>query len=216
MGIIYNKNVEETKIMSAYGLTVYGKINVYEWTIYKNNKDENALITFRIVDKDGNDVFNMYLGNNCIFQSRVDDTLDNFLYWIATEKPDIYMIEKEVYNSLCSHNCLFNVRIENAKAKARREEEDKKRKAESQKRRIAYEKSIIQHCAEKGYFYLFDWDVVTILKAKREQGRVVLKNAESDFEKMRDCIKFIQKYPENLDAEIITQGNIEDVAISLR
>ena len=33
MGLILDNNVEETKIMSAYGLTVYGKINRSVWTI---------------------------------------------------------------------------------------------------------------------------------------------------------------------------------------
>lgn len=49
MGLILNNNVEETKIMSAYGLTVYGKINRYVWTL-SGNTEENALITIRIAD----------------------------------------------------------------------------------------------------------------------------------------------------------------------
>ena len=77
MGLILNNNVEETKIMSAYGLTVYGKINRYVWTI-SDRAEENALITIRIADAEGNDIFSMNMGNNVILQSRIDDTMDNF------------------------------------------------------------------------------------------------------------------------------------------
>ena len=52
MGLILNNNVEESKIYSAYGLTVYGKVNRYVWTI-DNNREENALTTIRVVDAGG-------------------------------------------------------------------------------------------------------------------------------------------------------------------
>ena len=77
MGLILNNNVEESKIYSAYGLTVYGKINRYIWTM-DNNKEEKALITIRIIDAEGNDIFSMNMGNNVILQSRIDDIKDNF------------------------------------------------------------------------------------------------------------------------------------------
>lgn len=130
MGLILNYNVEETKILSAHGLTVYGKINRYLWTL--DQKEENALINLRIVSNIDNTpvfsmdmgnrciftpVFSMDLGNRCIFQARVDDTLDNFLYWIATEKPDVYSIKKQVYKSLCQSDSLFNYLVEQRRLK---------------------------------------------------------------------------------------------------
>lgn len=130
MGIIYNNNVKESKIYEAYGFTVYGKINEYEWSIY-NYRRENALITIRIIDESGNDIFSMYMGNNCILQCRIDDTMDNFLWWIAEEHPDSYTIEKQVYSSLCSNNCLFNNSIQQRKVKRRREEERKEAEKEN-------------------------------------------------------------------------------------
>ena len=116
MGLILNYNVEETKILSAHGLTVYGKINRYLWTL--DQKEENALINLRIVSNiDNTPVFSMDMGNRCIFQARVDDTLDNFLYWIATEKPDVYSIKKQVYKSLCQSDSLFNYLVEQRRLK---------------------------------------------------------------------------------------------------
>ena len=70
MGLIYNENVKESKILEAHGLIAYGKINRYEWTFgYRENED--ALITLRITDTDNNEIFSMYLGNNCILYRNI-------------------------------------------------------------------------------------------------------------------------------------------------
>ena len=71
MGLILNNNVEETKIIQAYGLTVYGKINRYVWTL-EGNREENALIDIRIADAKENTIFSMQMGNRCIFQCRIE------------------------------------------------------------------------------------------------------------------------------------------------
>ena len=55
MGIIYDGNVEEKKLYTAYGLTVYGKINRYVWTIHDGKEDE-CIITLRITDSNGNNI----------------------------------------------------------------------------------------------------------------------------------------------------------------
>lgn len=47
MGLLYLKN-EEKQLYSAYGLTVYGRQDRYEWTIYNNKPDENVYTSFRI------------------------------------------------------------------------------------------------------------------------------------------------------------------------
>lgn len=216
MGIIYNSNVEETEIMSAYGLTVYGKVNRYEWRIWKNNEEENALITIRIVDKNGNDVFNMYMGNRYIFQSRIDDTLDNFLYWIATENPDAHMIENQVYKSLCSSDSLFNYRIENEKAKAKQREEEQKRIVERQELEQNQREELEAYCNKKGYFYLIDWDEVTVFKVKTESVKDMLFKVQGDTKKMRDIVDFVKKYPDNKDVEIVKQGSMEEILNGLK
>lgn len=120
MGLILNYNVPETKIYSSHGLMVYGKINRYIWTI--DNTEENALISIRItrmINGKETTVFKMQMGNRCIFQCRIDDTLDNFLYWMAIEKPDKYSIERRIYDSLCQSNSLFNHLMNQKKAKQR-------------------------------------------------------------------------------------------------
>ena len=126
MGIIYDGNVEEKKLYKAYGLTVYGKINRYVWTIH-NGKEDECIIALRIANNGGNNVFDMYLGNNCIMYDTFDRTIDNFLYWISMENPDAEQIEKQVYQSLCQSDCWFNHRIQTRKFNSRREEEERRR-----------------------------------------------------------------------------------------
>lgn len=149
MGIIFDYKVEETQIMSAYGLIVYGKINKYDWMGINNYGMENALVTFRIVDNSGNDIFYMNMGNNCILQCRIDDTLDNFLWWIVKDHPDKYTIENQVYKSLCKSDCLFNYSISNRKAELRRVKEEKKRIEEAEKIQQENKDRIVSYCDKK-------------------------------------------------------------------
>ena len=125
MGIIYDGNVEEKKLYKAYGLTVYGKINRYVWTIH-NGKEDECIITLRISDSTGNNILDLYLGNHCVMYDTFDRTIDNFLYWINTENPDTEQIKKQVYESLCQADCWFNDRIRTRKFNDQREEEERK------------------------------------------------------------------------------------------
>lgn len=208
MGLIYNNNVEESKIMSVYGLTVYGKINRYVWTI-SGNKEENALITIRITDAEGNNIFNMNMGNNVILQSRIDDTLDNFLYWIAKEKPDAYDIEKQVFKSLCASNCLFNHSIRQKKQAEKRKEEEAKRIAERQSEEKKQIDSIKDYCSRKGLFFYQDYTEGYLLKAHTETALNMLTTA--DKKQMDYIIDFAQKHPDNKDVSIVKHDTMENI-----
>lgn len=210
MGIMFDHNVKETKIISVYGLTVYGKINKYDWMgIIKNCGMENALITFRIVDNSGNDIFFMDMGNNCILQCRVDDTLDNFLWWIAEDHPDSYTIEKQVYKSLCSSDCLFNHLITNRKAKLKREEEEKKRHEVAEKERKEKEDTIKSYCIKKSLIAYFRYGKAYLIKAHNEKASHTFQMA--DDERMKSYIDFMRKHPDNTDAYIVKDGTIEEI-----
>ena len=149
MGIIYNNNVEETELYQAYGLTVYGKINNYDWTIYPDKPLEKVLISFLITDAEGNNVFNILLENRCIFWTNFERTIDNFLWWIAEDKPLEHIIEKQMFQSLCAADSVFNYRIENRKFKQRTEREERERQEKAQ---IEYQgkiDSIKEFCYKK-------------------------------------------------------------------
>ena len=194
MGIIYNGNVEEKKLYKAYGLTVYGKINRYVWTIHNNREDE-CIITLRIADNAGNNILDLYLGNVCIMYDTFDRTIDNFLYWISTENPDAEQIKKQVYESLCQSDCWFNHRIETRKFNDRRNEEERKR-------------------IEEQIFYYDGWKVY-IMKALDIKSRELVNQAieEKNHDYMVSYIQFAEKYPDNKDLHIIQSGTIQEINI---
>lgn len=208
MGIIYNNNVEESKIYQAYGLTVYGKVNRYIWTIH-NNKEENTLITIRITDAEENDIFSMYMGNNCIFQSRIDDTLDNFLYWIAKDHPDKYAIENQVYRSLCQSDSIFNHSITNRKLKEKRQTEEEQRIAERQAEEKKNINTIKDYCSCKGLFFYQDYTEAYLLKAHTETALNMITTA--DKKQMDYIIDFAQKHPDNKDVVIVKHDTMENI-----
>ena len=208
MGLILNNNVEETKIMSAYGLTLYGKINRYIWTI-SDRAEENALITIRIIDAEGNDIFSMNMGNNVILQSRIDDTMDNFLYWIAKDHPDKYDIEKQVFKSLCASNCLFNHSIRQRKQNEKRKEEETQRIAERQAMEEKQIATITDYCNRKGLFFYQDYTEGYLLKALTETASNMLKTA--DKKQMDYIIDFAQKHPDNKDVAIVKHDTMENI-----
>ena len=208
MGLILNNNVEETKIMSAYGLTVYGKINRYIWTI-SDRAEENALITIRIIDAEGNDIFSMNMGNNVILQSRIDDTMDNFLYWIAKDHPDKYDIEKQVFKSLCASNCLFNHSIRQRKQNEKRKEEETQRIAERQAMEEKQIATITDYCNRKGLFFYQDYSEFYLLKAHTETALNMITTA--DKKQMDYIIDFAQKHPDNKDVAIVKHDTMENI-----
>ncbi len=210
MGIIYNENVQESKIYQAYGLTVYGKINRYVWAT-RENQEENALTAIRIVDASGNDILFMHLGNNVILQSIIDSTIDNFLYWILEDKPDAYTIKKQVYRSLCASDCLFNHRIRQRKERQKREDEEKQRILERKKAEDAAIEKVKAYCNKNGFIPYFTYDGVYIIKVYNENACGILKSADN--ERMKSIINFMKEYPNNKDGYIVKYDTLENILL---
>lgn len=210
MGLIYNENVQESKIYEAYGLTVYGKINRYVWAT-RENQEENALTTIRIVDTLGNDILFMHLGNDVILQSIIDNTIDNFLFWIAEDKPDAYTIKKQVYRSLCASDCLFNHKIRQKKERQKREDEEKQCILERKKIEDAAIEKVKAYCNKKGFIPYFTYDGVYIIKAYNENVSNILKSANN--ERMKSIIDFMKEYPNNKDGCIVKYDTLENILL---
>ena len=210
MGIIYDGNVEEKKLYKAYGLTVYGKINRYVWTIH-NGKEDECIITLQIADSDGNNILDMYLGNVCIMYDIFDETIDNFLYWISTENPDTEQIEKQVYQSLCQSDCWFNDRITNQKFKERQQAETQRRIEEREARKRAALDKIKEYCRKKNLIFYYDGWKVYLLKTSCDAATSLINQAieERNYTDMERYIQFAEKYPENRDLKIVQSGEIQ-------
>lgn len=212
MGIIYDGNVEEKKLYTAYGLTVYGKINRYVWTIHDGKEDE-CIITLRITDSNGNNILDLYLGNNCAMYDTFDRTIDNFLYWISTENPDSEQIEKQVFESLCQSDCWFNNRIRMRKFNDKKKEEEQKRIEEQKRKEQAALDKIKEYCRKKGLIFYYDGWEVYLLKTSCNAATSIIDQAitERNHADMEKYIQFAEKYPQNNDLHIIQRGRIEEI-----
>ena len=212
MGIIYNGNVEEKELYSAYGMTVYGKENDYDWTIYLDRPREKCYISLRI-NNGTNDIINLTLGNRCIFKENFDRTIDNFLYWIKNDVPSNYIIENAVFKSLTCADSIFNHLIEQRKYRERQEEDQRKQIKEREKKERAAVVEIIDYCTKHGYFSYEKYGEIIIVKPLHDKAKKMVKTAidQCNTERMEMYIDFAMKHSENNDLRIVASGTIEEV-----
>ena len=212
MGLILNNNVEESKIMSAYGLTVYGKINRYVWTI-SDRAEENALITIRIADAEGNNIFDMNMGNNVILEGCFQKHIDNILWYLSHDtdfdRSNSYDFDKLVTDVLIKNSALFSYRIEQRKQKEKRKEEEAQRIAERQAEEKKQIDSINDYCSRKGLFFYQDYTEGYLLKAHTETALNMITTA--DKKQMDYIIDFAQKHPDNKDVSIVKHDTMENI-----
>ena len=216
MGIIYNNNVEEKELYSAYGMTVYGKENNYEWSIYPDRPTEKCYISLRItniINGKENEIINITLGNRCIFKENFDRTIDNFLYWIKNDNPSDYIIENAVFKSLTCADSIFNHLIEQRKYRERQEEELQKRIKEREKKERAAVVEIIDYCTKHGFFSYEKYGEIIIVKPLHDKAKKMVKSAidQCNTERMETYIDFAMKHSENNDLRIVVSGTIEEV-----
>lgn len=208
MGLVYLKN-EEKRIYEAYGMIVYGTQDRYTWSIYPDKPDENVYTSLRI-EKDGKNILDIKLGNRCIFEENFNRTIDNFLWWIEKDKPDEYDIEKAVYKSLCASDSLFNYLIGNRKRKEQAEANEKARVKVIKKEEQRQIDVIKQYCEKENLLFKQYYKKAYLIKLHNENVRQMIENADNkQFEGLRD---FMNEYPDNKDAVIVMNGNIEDIA----
>lgn len=207
MGLVYLKN-EEKRIYEAYGMTVYGKQDRYTWSIYPDKPDEDVFTTLRI-EKDGNNLLDIQLGNRCIFEENFNRTIDNFLWWIEKDKPDSYSIENAVFKNLCETNSLFNHLIGNRKRKEKAEADETARAAANREEREKQKETIKDYCEKKGYIFKETYEKSYLIKPLNEKAKTVVENAE---EKVFDSlVKFMTEHPDNTDAVIVMSGSVEEL-----
>lgn len=208
MGLIYTGN-KEKQIYTAYGMTVYGRQDRYEWTIYPNKPDENVYTKLRI-EKDGNNIIDIQLGNRCIFEENFNRTIDNFLWWISKDNPNSYDVEQVVFKSLTQADSLFNHLIENRKRKEQVEINEKARVEAIKKEEQRQIDLIKQYCEKKNLLFKQYYEKAYLIKLYNENVRQMIENADNkQFEGLRD---FMSEHPDNKDAVIVMNGNIEDIA----
>lgn len=212
MGIATN-NKEEKRLYEAYGMAVYGVENRYDWTIYPDKPSENVYTELRI-EKDGEDIVNVYVGNNCIFENNFLRTIDNFLYWIDKDKPDSYSIENAVFRSLCETNSLFNHSINNRKQKERQEKEYEARRnaiIAEEERKLGL---IREYCKKNDLVFKKSYEKMYLIKILNENVREMIINA--DIDKREWLVDFMYEHPDNTDARIVLEGGLDELVEKIK
>lgn len=199
---------EEQKIYSAYGLNVYAKQDTFVWTL--ENKEENCLVSIRISNDCGNDIINLPLEKKVILQELFDSTIDNFLYWIANEKPSVIKIEDMIFDSLCKSNYIFNFRIELLKAKHQKEKEIKQQTEEAESNRKNDAEKLKQYCAENELYYYKDSDKIIFLKALSDKAKSVLSQTqtEDNMQRMKWFVNFAKANSNSGDVIVVKEKDI--------
>lgn len=151
MGLIYLKN-EEKRIYEAYGMTVYGKRDRYNWSIYLDRPDENVYTSLRI-ERDEKNILDVHLGNLCIFEENFNRTIDNFLWWIDKDNPNSYDIRHAMFKSLTKTDSLFNHLIENRKRKEQADANEKARVEAIKKEEQRQIDLIKQYCEKENLLF---------------------------------------------------------------
>lgn len=113
--IIDNKNATEKPIYSAYGYTVNAIEAIYRWTYDGSNREQKCYTMVSILDSENVEIFRFNGFNNPAFADILEKNIDCFLWWIKTDKPDAYDIEKTFYNAIIKNSCLFSYRIDQRK-----------------------------------------------------------------------------------------------------
>ena len=207
MGLVYLKN-EEKRIYEAYGMTVYGKQDRYTWSIYPDKPDENVYTSLRI-ERDGKNILDIRLGNRCIFEENFNRTIDNFLWWIEKDKPNSYDIEHTVFKSLTQADSLFNHLIGNRKRKEQAEINEKARVEAIKEEKQRQIDLIKQYCKKENFLFKQYYEKAYLIKLYNENVRQMIENADDkQFEGLRD---FMNEHPDNKDAVIVMNGDIEDI-----
>lgn len=208
MGLIYLKN-EEKRIYEAYGMIVYGIQDRYTWSIYPDRPDENVYTSLRI-ERDEKNILDVHLGNLCIFEENFNRTIDNFLWWIDKDNPNSYDIRHAMLKSLTKTDSLFNHLIENRKRKEQTEANEKARVEAIKKEEQRQIDLIKQYCKKENLLFKQYYEKAYLIKLLNEHVRQMIENADNkQFEGLRD---FMNEHPDNTDAVIVMNGNIEDIS----
>lgn len=207
MGLIYLKN-EEKRIYEAYGMIVYGIQDRYTWSIYPDRPDENVYTSLRI-ERDEKNILDVHLGNRCIFEENFDRTIDNFLWWIDKDNPNSYDIRQGVFKMLTKTDSLFNHLINNRKRKEKAKIDERKRVEAIHTERNRKLKQIQEYCNKNGLFVKQCYGKIYIIKLLNKNVRQMIENADDkQFEGLKN---FMNEHPDNKDAVIVMNGELEEI-----
>ena len=185
--IIDNKNAQKETLYTAYGYTVAGIKALYRWTYDGSNREEDCLTSLYITDAEGKEIYNHHGFNNPVFYSCFNKNIDCFLWWIATDQPDAYTLEKTFHDVFIKNSCFFSHRITQRKQKEKREEAERQRVAERQET----ENAIVLYCKENGLKLYRNYFNLYIMDFSDDKIEALFNNA--DARQLENYINFIME-----------------------
>ena len=110
---------------------------------------------------------------------------------------------------MCETNSLFNYLIANRKRREQAEANEKARIEAIRKEEQRQIDLIKQYCEKKNLLFKQYYEEVYLIKLRNKNVRQMIEDADNDlFERLRD---FMNEHPDNKDAVIVMNGNIEDM-----
>ena len=205
MGVITDRAEKMENIYTVYGYTVYARSAVYHWTAGVTSRTEDNIYTeIDIKDLAGKTVFYYNGYNRFMFADILEKNIDCFLWWIKTDRPDTYDIEKIFEKAVLENSCLFSYRINQ-----RKEEERKRKEARSHKTARNKQKEEIKNAViNKGYYLLemYGGEEGYVIQILDPTINDYLNNADTEHKER--IIHFMKEYPENKQATILCYYNL--------
>lgn len=198
--IIDNKNATENTIYNAYGYTVNAIEAIYRWTYDNSNREQKCYTMVSVLDSKNVEIFRYNGFNNPTFDDIFEKNIDCFLWWIKTDKPDIYDIEKTFYNAIIKNSCLFSYRIDQRKRKEAKLAAEHEKIAEREK----LENEIKTYCKDNGLNLYKTYSNYYIVSFQDEKIKESFNHATVD--RLKCYIDFINAHPENKQAKIIYEA----------
>lgn len=199
--MIIDRNTTENTIYNAYGYTVNAIEATYKWTYDGSNREQKCYTKIVILDSENVEIFHYNGFNNPVFADILEKNIDCFLWWIKTDKPDTYNIEKTFYDAIIKNSCLFSHRITQRKKREAELAAENKKIAEREK----LENEIDTYCKDNK-LNLYKTNLNYYIVSFQDVSIKQLFN-NSSVESLENYIDFIHAHPENKQAKIIYEAD---------
>jgi len=205
MGVITDRSEMMENIYAAYGYTVYARSGIYHWTAGVTNRTEDNIYTeIDIKDPAGETTFRYVGYNRFIFSNILEKNIDCFLWWIKTDHPDAYDIEKTFEKAVLENSCLFSYKINQRKEEERKRNEARSRNTTRDKQKEEIKNAVIN----KGYYLLemYGGEEGYVIQILDPTINDYLDNADTEHKER--IIHFMEEYPENKQATILCRYDL--------
>lgn len=199
--MIIDRNTTENTIYNAYGYTVNVIEAIYRWTYDGSNREQKCYTMVSVLNPENTEIFHYNGFNNPVFADIFEKNIDCFLWWIKTDQPDAFNVEKTFYDAIIKNSCLFSHRINQRKKREAELAAENKKIAECE--RLENE---IETCCKDNNLNLYKTNLNYYIVSFQDASAKKLFDNSSD-STLENYIKFLHAHPENKQAKIIYEAD---------